>query len=200
MRLLLAGFATALLIGTLGTASPIQDDPKECCERVEKAWSCPRCDRILDDSDTIDFDIGGGDRGKLKACKLCADKTGKDLRGLYRAAAERVEQCVRVYYECEQCHRFRHSTEECCGKNMTAKTDKARIQYRCEGCGRSSATAMDCPKQPEGARWHCPKEGETLKARCRSAGVFPHGSDGPPPAANPAEYWGGAMRKDGSGK
>jgi len=175
----------ALLLTT-----PFQDDPKECCEQMEKGWFCTRCNKVLEDFETMEFDIGG-DKGKLKACKICADKTSQDLRGLYASMAESIDQCVRAYYACAQCRKFRHAAEDCCGNPMVRRTDKARMWFRCEGCGRGSFTAGECPRTDDNAQWRCPKAGDRYKAQCLSAGVFPHGTEPPKQMQN----WGGGRAR-----
>lgn len=81
---------------------------------------------------------------------------------------ERVEVCVKEYYECAVCSEVQARRGDHCDEPMVERTDYARVMYRCEGC---NATAMEQGRcETEG----CSEHGHRMEESCEHSGTFPH--------------------------
>lgn len=81
-----------------------------------------------------------------------------------------VKLCVIDYYACPACPDKRREPTDCCAGKMIKKTSKARILWRCPGCGAKSHRPETC------AVATCENRGKKYEPECQKSGTFPHGN------------------------
>ena len=172
----------------------VAQDETKCCETIEKAFYCRVCSKVLVDSEVFHVDLDKGE--SFYSCRTCAAKM-EGIEGHYKAAVDEIELCVRTYYECAECAKFRLLPEECHGKAMTKRVHKARIQYYCDGCKRQWERPGVCASDKiylNGKFEACSRRGDALERVC-SCVRFPHDKDNKGKELNRDGHWSYSPKK-----
>lgn len=148
----LVGFLLIAFLLTLGVSKTIAWQKKCDLKEIEIAYECPDCGKIYDEAGT---------------CRKCSTEDEE-------VALERIEVCVKTGYVCEDCgtESLKPGKCESCGKELTAKTVKSKIIYRCPKC----RWRYDAPGNCEDCTTD---EGEPVELEriCKDSGTFPHVSE-----------------------
>ena len=166
MRLALCTLAAlGLCLGALAQdmggdkgAPPAKKEGKPCDLKVlAKSGTCEECKHLC----------GGDncDRNKDGTCSKCKKKS------------KECDICIKMLYTCATCGKQAHEQAKCCGHGTKGTKVRARIIFKCEGCGAVAEKEGDCDKED------CKKAGKKIKKTCDESGKFPHGGE---PAAGTA--------------
>jgi hypothetical protein len=98
----------------------------------------------------------------LKVCVVCDDVVEKGDTHCDEKV-DKVEFCVKTYYECEECGETSFKPGKCCDAKMEKQEDLARTIWACPECGMGGEKGDKCSD--------CDK---ALVKTCESSGTFPH--------------------------
>lgn len=148
---------SGMLALALGTIVPMAVGDKCDLKTIRDGYWCDTCSKILEKEDLI-----GG-----RYCKVCNE--GKERKE--RTPAKKVKVCVKVFYVCpehEGSKAFKAGRCQECKKDLEKRTDYAKVNYTCEGCGAEGKRPGACKNKA------CRKEKKKIVAVCSKSGTFPH--------------------------
>ena len=150
--LFLGGLFLATLLLTLGVSKTMAEGKKCNMKQIEVAYKCPYCDKIYD---------------KAGKCKECSTEDEE-------VTLKKIEVCVKTGYVCEGCGKESLKPGRCedCDRELTAKTVKSEIVYRCPECGWDYDAPGNC-------KYCTTDEDKPVKFEktCKQSGIFPHVSE-----------------------